>query len=99
MICAGDNGKGACLGILLGPWRTSKGLLIGMVSQGKACSDTGCIGLYTEVSYFVGWIQETMSKVRKAENSANNGSVKVGSGVYTLNPLSSNRVVYPALFL
>ena len=76
MLCAGDKGKGACLGDAGGPLVDSNGHLVGVVSWGDACADEGYIGVHTEVSYFVAWIHETMSQVRKEEmNTSENGSV------------------------
>ena len=76
MLCAGDKGKGACVGDAGGPLVDSKKYLVGVVSWGDACANKGYIGVHTEVSYFVGWIHETMSQIRKGEtNTRNNGSI------------------------
>ena len=81
MLCAGEKGKGACDGDTGGPLVDSGNYLVGVVSWGNACSDTGYIGVYTEVSYFVDWINETMSQIRKTGKGRYNWSVKVDSSV------------------
>ena len=79
IICAGAKGKGACLGDTGGPLVDSMGYLVGVVSRGNACM--GYIDVYTEVAHFVGWVNETMSQVRKGGMNAYSRPAKVGSGV------------------
>ena len=75
MLCASAKGKGACLGDAGGPLADSNETLVRVVSWGDACADEGYIGVHTEVSYFVAWIHETMSQVRKEMNTTDNGPV------------------------
>ena len=56
MICAGSAGKDSCQGDSGGPL-TQAGLLVGVVSWGEGCADEGYPGVYTEVSYFLDWIE------------------------------------------
>ena len=72
MLCAGAKGNEPCLGDAGGPLVDSNEILVGVVSWGDACADEGYIGVHTEVSYFVAWIHETMSQVRKEEKNARN---------------------------
>ena len=55
MICAGEAGKDSCQGDSGGPM-TCDGFLCGIVSWGYGCADANYPGVYTEVSYFVDWI-------------------------------------------
>merc|ERR1712168_661199 len=66
MICAGlpEGGKDSCQGDSGGPFiagETGSEELIGIVSWGIGCARKGYPGVYTEVSYFVDWIMETMA--------------------------------------
>merc|ERR1712013_381709 len=66
MICAGlpDGGKDSCQGDSGGPFiagESGSEELIGIVSWGIGCARKGYPGVYTEVSYFVDWIMETMA--------------------------------------
>jgi len=66
MICAGlpDGGKDSCQGDSGGPFiagEPGSEELIGIVSWGIGCARKGYPGVYTEVSYFVDWIMETMA--------------------------------------
>ena len=65
MICAGlkEGGKGACEGdsggplIAADPARNNSMSLIGVGSESLGC---GNLGIYAEVSHFVGWLMEQM---------------------------------------
>eukprot|EP00092_Neocalanus_flemingeri_P022811 GFUD01024735.1.p2 GENE.GFUD01024735.1~~GFUD01024735.1.p2 ORF type:complete len:279 (+),score=84.57 GFUD01024735.1:77-913(+) len=66
MICAGleQGGKDSCQGDSGGPFFCGeKGSeeLIGIVSWGYGCARPGYPGVYTENSYFMDWITETMA--------------------------------------
>jgi len=66
MICAGleEGGKDSCQGDSGGPFFCGeKGSeeLIGIVSWGYGCARRGYPGVYTENSYFIDWIMETMA--------------------------------------
>merc|ERR1711874_229718 len=66
MICAGlpEGGKDSCQGDSGGPFITGEAgseELVGIVSWGIGCARKGYPGVYTEVSYFVDWIMETMA--------------------------------------
>lgn len=59
MICAGyvdEGGKDACQGDSGGPL-VSAGQLIGIVSWGLGCARPQLPGVYTQVAYYVDWIQ------------------------------------------
>jgi len=62
MICAGlpEGGKDSCQGDSGGPF-TCGGEHIGVVSWGVGCARPGYPGVYTQTSYFVDWIMETMA--------------------------------------
>jgi len=67
MICAGlpEGGKDSCQGDSGGPFFSNESPetreLLGIVSWGIGCGRAGYPGVYTEVSYFVEWITETMA--------------------------------------
>merc|ERR1719225_972877 len=66
MICAGlpEGGKDSCQGDSGGPFiagEPGSEELIGIVSWGIGCARKGSPGVYTEVSFFVDWIMETMA--------------------------------------
>merc|ERR1712025_1032563 len=66
MIRAGlpQGGKDSCQGDSGGPFiagEPGSEELIGIVSWGIGCARKGYPGVYTEVSYFVDWIMETMA--------------------------------------
>ena len=60
MICAGEEGRDSCQGDSGGPMVDSEGLLIGIVSWGQGCADKDYPGVYTEVSAYITWINETL---------------------------------------
>ena len=55
MICAGEAGHDSCQGDSGGPM-VCGGSLCGIVSWGYGCARPNYPGVYTEVSYFVDWI-------------------------------------------
>jgi trypsin len=62
MICAGlpDGGKDSCQGDSGGPFIHSENQsLLGIVSWGIGCGRAGYPGVYTQVSYFIDWIEQT----------------------------------------
>lgn len=68
MICAGlpDGGKDSCQGDSGGPFIApgADGSMqsIGIVSWGVGCARPGYPGVYTQTSYFVDWVMDTMAK-------------------------------------
>jgi len=79
MICAGDvedGGVDSCQGDSGGPFivpgNNSSWVLAGVVSWGYGCAEPGFPGVYTEVAYFVDWIEKTtgvsLSKQRSKKN-------------------------------
>ena len=68
MICAGTTGKGPCHGDSGGPLVDEKGLLIGIVSWGNGCA-RGYPGVFTKVSYFLDWINQSMSTLRTSRKA------------------------------
>ena len=66
MICAGlpEGGKDSCQGDSGGPFTCGEGeelSVVGIVSWGLGCGRNGYPGVYTETSYFVDWVMETMA--------------------------------------
>jgi len=64
MICAGlpEGGKDSCQGDSGGPFiHAEDKTLLGIVSWGIGCGRKGYPGVYTQVSYYIDWIEETMA--------------------------------------
>jgi len=63
-LCAGEDGKSACRGDSGGPMvrllEDGRYELVGVVSAGVGCGTPGQPGLYTRVSAYLDWIQQTM---------------------------------------
>ena len=66
MICAGlpEGGKDSCQGDSGGPFicgEAGSEQSIGIVSWGIGCARPGYPGVYTQTSYYIDWIMETMA--------------------------------------
>ena len=65
MLCAGyeeTGGKDSCQGDSGGPLVDKETKeQIGVVSFGQGCAEPGYPGVYTQVSYFIDWINETIA--------------------------------------
>ncbi|KAG7342656.1 serine protease [Nitzschia inconspicua] len=64
MMCAASKGKDSCIGDSGGPLilrgdTAADDRLVGLVSWGRGCALDGYPGVYTRVSHFYGWIEET----------------------------------------
>ncbi|XP_050544578.1 venom protease-like isoform X2 [Daktulosphaira vitifoliae] len=65
IICAGTGKADSCKGDSGGPLMWPKGkqhYLLGIVSTGFKCAESGFPGLYTRVSHYIEWITENMNK-------------------------------------
>jgi len=61
MVCAGNAGKDSCQGDSGGPLLSVNGDVIeGLTSWGIGCGEEGLPGVYTRISTFDDWIQETI---------------------------------------
>ena len=67
MLCAGEGGKDSCQGDSGGPLMCeeqagaglpSTRVQCGIVSWGIGCGDAQYPGVYTELAYFLDWIEE-----------------------------------------
>jgi len=64
MICAGlpEGGKDSCQGDSGGPFvDASDNTLLGVVSWGIGCGRAGYPGVYTQVSYYIDWVVDTIA--------------------------------------
>lgn len=64
MMCAGNNNKDSCQGDSGGPLvvgSPNNYRQIGVVSWGEGCNSAGKPGVYTRVSSYYDWIQQTMA--------------------------------------
>ena len=65
MICAGEAGRDACQGDSGGPLTHTDSdgtvYLVGLTSFGIGCARPRYPGVYTEVSFFQDWIQESIA--------------------------------------
>ncbi len=66
MLCAGEEGKDSCSGDSGGPLACphSDGdpKLAGVTSFGQGCGEPGFPGVYTDVAYYLDWIQQTVEQ-------------------------------------
>ena len=62
MVCAGEEGKGTCGGDFGGPMVDSEGLLVGIATWRIGCAREDYPGVFTEVSAYIKWINETISR-------------------------------------
>ena len=64
MLCAGASNRDSCQNDSGGPlvvWRRRKpAVLVGIVSHGRGCGEKYYPGIYTKVSSFVDWIENTI---------------------------------------
>lgn len=60
MFCAGQANKDACQGDSGGPL-VCDGKLAGVVSHGKGCGLDGFPGIYSDVAYYRGWIEQCLA--------------------------------------
>lgn len=75
-LCAGEKGKDACSGDSGGPLFVSDQQTVpvytqyGIVSYGRGCAREEFPGVYTRISSYVNWINETMREGRLAAEEA-----------------------------
>lgn len=62
-LCAGTAGKDTCQGDSGGPLLNSAGAIVGITSMGIGCALENFPGIYTRVSYYQGWIEQTLCEI------------------------------------
>lgn len=76
MLCAHGKEKDACVGDSGGPLISTKANeLVGIVSFGVGCASSKYPGIYTNISNYVIWINNTITSLQKG----NTGVMKLGS--------------------
>ncbi len=71
MLCAGEIGRDACQGDSGGPavckrsslYESRPSVLCGVVSHGLGCGREGFPGIFTKVSNYIDWIEDTQKKI------------------------------------
>ena len=92
MICAGylkSGGTDSCQGDSGGPLACPSGngnvyVLQGVISWGYDCGAANAPGVYTRVSQFVPWIQQTAAALTAAHQSYQSGTTPYGINVGSL---------------
>nr|API81377.1 venom toxin [Hemiscorpius lepturus] len=83
MICAGEEGKDACAGDGGGPLmlqsRGGKWIVIGLVSFGVGCGESGYPGVYTSVPKYLHWLADNTDIKPNRRNWSNRGVVGGGT--------------------
>jgi len=78
MMCAYTRGRDSCGGDSGGPLilkgsSIAQDELVGLVSWGISCAETGYPGVYTRISYYYEWIQETICDLNSDPSSLPEG--------------------------